>query len=292
MKPGLMIALAAALLAFAGNSLLGRAALSGELISAESFSLIRLLSGAATLSVLAGIRGHHLLPSAEDLPGVLSLFGYIALFSLAYLSLDAGLGALILFGAVQVTVLVAAILKGQKPGLRSAAGMALAGGGLVWLLAPSGGSHSITAALMMAGAGVSWGLYTVNGKAAGDPLARTARNFVGAAPLALLPVLLFGASPLSGTGVMLAVLSGAVTSGLGYALWYGVVPRLSTISTGTSQLLVPPLTAVLGAVLLGEALTAELVLASGVVLGGIALTFGGRPAYRGGRPRGPVSEER
>lgn len=273
-----------ALLAFAGNSLLNRAGVASEAIDPQSFAFIRVLSGAVFLAALAGLRGLPIKPRASDAPGIGALALYMAGFSVAYSWLDAGLGALILFGVVQVTVIGWGLRQGARPTTVTLLGLLLAFAGLVWLLRPDTTGTPIVALAAMAAAGLGWGIYTLLGRGAPDPLARTARNFIGAVPLSA--VLLFWQSGMpSANGIALAALSGVLTSGAGYAVWYHVLPKLSPVTAGSSQLSVPPLTALLGAVLLGEAITLELAAASLVILGGVALTFLGARSPQSTRPR-------
>jgi len=206
--------------------------------------------------------------------GAVSLAAYMVGFSLAYVTLDAGLGALILFGTVQVTMFGWTALRGQRPALRQMLGAGVAFGGLILALWPSGGAGGAAGDLAGTGfmvvAGLGWAAYTLAGKASKDPLAGTAANFVVATPL--LAILLLGtgltAAP---AGIALATLSGAVTSGLGYALWYHVLPQLAGQSAAIVQLSVPIIAIVAGALLLGETITGAIVLAAALVLGGIAL---------------------
>ncbi|NNU17090.1 DMT family transporter [Parvularcula sp. ZS-1/3] len=262
------------LLAFSGNSLLTRYALLGERISPEEFGLLRLASGAAVLLLISAVRGAKLLPRARDLPGAASLFVYVAAFSLAYVALDAGLGALVLFGAVQLTTIGWGLARGERLGPVGAAGILVALGGLLWLLKPEQGGAPLWAMLLMLIAGAGWGVYTLLGRGSDDPVARNARNFaLASVPATLLAVLLSEGQPMTTEGAMLAILSGSVTSGLGYALWYQVLPKLSSLTAGTVQLLVPPMTAGLGALLLSEAISVRFILASALILGGVLMTF-------------------
>ena len=265
--------LALVLLAFSGNSLLTRLALGEGLISAEMFSLVRLAAGALALGLIASLRGADPLPRFTDLPGIAALFGYVLSFSAAYLSMDAGVGALILFGFVQVTTIGSGAVRREPMGPLAMPGVAMAIAGLVYLLRPGGAVVAPLPAMLMAFAGVSWGAYTLLGRGTADPIGRTARNFVGAAALAVIPVLIVGAGAPAGGGLVLAALSGAVTSGLGYAVWYLVLPRLSSLTSGTTQLLVPPATAVIAAILLGEPITRMLIVGTVIILGGVGLTF-------------------
>lgn len=276
MRLWLLTALAMA--AFAANSLLNRYAVGMGQIDAVSFAVVRLLAGAVMLAAIVGLRG---LAGGVvwagwpgRLMGVLGLTVYLFGFSLAYTSLDAGAGALILFGAVQITMFAGALVAGDGvPRLRwLGAGLAFAG--LAVLLWPGMGIPlSLRHAGMMAVAGLGWGVYSLAGRRAGDPLAATTANFVLAVPLGIAAGFALGMMPagLTGPGVALAVVSGAVTSGLGYALWYAVVPRLGAGRASVAQLSVPVLTAAAGAGLLGEPMDARLVLAGLCVLGGVAM---------------------
>ncbi|MEM1379651.1 MAG: DMT family transporter [Pseudomonadota bacterium] len=265
--------LALVLLAFAGNSLLTRAALGNELISAGMFSFIRLAAGGLVLGIIARLNGRRVLPSLGDLPGIAALLGYVAAFSFAYLSMDAGLGALILFGCVQITTIGWSAWKREPLGPLAIVGLLIAVGGLIYLLRPGGADVAPWAAGLMAGSGVCWGIYTLLGRGGGDPTARTARNFIGAAVLACGLALVTGTGTLNSVGVLMATISGAVTSGLGYALWYLILPKLAALTAGTTQLLVPPATALLAALLLAEPITGTLMISTVIVLGGVALTF-------------------
>ena len=273
-RPLVTLALAAlAIAAFAGNSLLARAALGEGAIGPGAFSAIRLAAGALILLPLIGRQ-----PRADDWPGALALAGYVAGFSLAYRSIDAGTGALILFAAVQAAILLAGLAGGERLRITGWAGLGVAMTGLLILLAPGGAALDLMATAMMTLAGIAWGAYTLIGRAQGDATARTARSFLLAAPL-MVPLLWLdigpGAAPLIPTrgGIALAALSGAVTSGLGYVVWYKVIPRLGLASVASVQLATPVVAALGGAVLLSEPLTWRLVLGGGLVLGGIVLTL-------------------
>jgi drug/metabolite transporter (DMT)-like permease len=274
------------LLAFAGNSLLTRAALSdpahGTLGSAMAFAAVRLIAGAVVLAGLTGLTGltmarhQSLRPGRSDLPTILALFTYAAAFSLAYVSMAAASGALILFAMVQVTMLVLGYLRGHRIGGRAILGVVIALSGLAWLLFPGLTAPPLEAALLMALAGAAWGIYSLLGRGATDPLARTARNFIGTVPLALIAFFLSPmASALTGFGWLMALTSGAVTSALGYALWYAVLPRLPPSLAASAQLSVPVITAFAGALLLAEPMGLRLVMASGLILGGVWLSARG-----------------
>ncbi|MFD0858854.1 DMT family transporter [Roseovarius aquimarinus] len=276
-----------AMAAFAANSVLNRAALTGGGVDPVAFGVLRLASGAAVLAPLALLRGGVPLLGRGRLTGALALSIYVFGFSLAYLGLDAGLGALILFGCVQITMFGGALVQRESvPPLRwIGAGIAFAG--LLWLLWPGGAEAAPRVAplsgAMMAAAGIAWGIYSLSGRGAGDPLAGTAANFVWAALAALgaAALLLLWPSLLPGTqilridaqGALLAIMSGAVTSGLGYALWYAVLPRLAASSAGAAQLSVPILAMAGGAAFLGEPVTAEFAIAALIVLGGVGLSL-------------------
>ncbi|MEO1252764.1 MAG: DMT family transporter [Pseudomonadota bacterium] len=264
---------ALAIAAFAGNSLLTRAALADGAMDATSFAAMRLASGAAALCIFALWRGQSVRPGKADIGGVIALFVYMAGFSLAYSELDAATGALLLFGLVQMTVLAVGVMRGDRPRLFEISGMIIAFGGLVLLVGDRANPASAPPVLMMAAAGVGWGVYTLLGRGAGDPLGRTARNFIGATPLAAFVALLLGDFHLTSSAFWLAVASGVVTSAMGYAIWYAVLPSLSRISAGVSQLLVPPVTALGGAALLAEPLTLKLAASSVIILAGVALTM-------------------
>ena len=265
------------MLAFAANSILNRLALSADLIDPISFAVIRVLSGAAILVgiVLVRRRGLPILAPGR-IGGVLSLGLYLVGFSIAYIHLDAGLGALILFGMVQITMFAGAVATGETVARARWIGALVALAGLAWLLWPAGAVRVPGGgAFAMGLAGIGWGFYSLIGRRAGDPLAATAANFVLAAPILvavalLLPEQLGGAS-ISAPGVALAVLCGAVTSGLGYALWFHVLPRLAASVAGLVQLSVPVIAVLGGAYLLGEAASLRVLGAGAVVLGGIAI---------------------
>ena len=210
---------------------------------------------------------------------VLALLVYIFGFTFAYVGLDAGLGALILFGMVQITMFGGALLSAEPVPGRRWAGALLAFGGLVYLLAPGDAGVAFGPAALMALAGIGWGVYSLAGRGAADALGATAANFVLAAPLALLVALLAGFAQPSLAGLALAVVSGAVTSGLGYALWYAILPQLGASRAAVAQLSVPVIAALGGAALLGEAPSLRLVLAGVLVLGGVAISL--LPARRG-----------
>lgn len=260
-----------AMLAFAANSLLCRAALKLSQMDAASFTSLRLLSGALILCLLVSLRSGALRGSGSW-RSACALFAYAAGFSFAYQHLSAASGALLLFGAVQVSMIAYGISQGERLQKLQVAGLLLAMGGLLGLLLPGLSAPPLGSALLMMGAGLAWGIYSIRGKGAGDPSAATAMNFVYATPIALaLSWLLRDTINVDSAGVVYAILSGALASGLGYALWYRVVPMLQSTQAASVQLSVPVFTALGGVALLGEPITLRLLLASMAILGGIAL---------------------
>lgn len=264
---------ALAMLAFAGNSVLCRLALDTTAMDPASFTSLRLISGAAVLWLLVGLRGGGAF-SRGSWPSALALFAYAAGFSWAYIHLDAGMGALLLFAAVQVTMIGTGIVRGERLTLPQQAGMALALLGLIALLLPGTSAPPLAAALSMLAAGIAWGVYSLRGRGATNPTAVTAGNFLRAVPLAiLLSLALLQSQNLDTRGMLYALASGAITSGLGYAIWYAALPLLRASVAATVQLSVPVITTLGGALLLAEPLTLRLLLASGMILGGIALVL-------------------
>ncbi len=271
--PRLILLTAFAMLPLAANSWLCRAALRDTGIDAASFTSVRLISGALMLWLLIWLTGKAR-EGRGNWPSALALFGYAALFSFAYLSLTAATGALLLFGAVQVTMIALGLRGGERLDLVQIMGVLLAFGGLVGLLLPGLSAPPLGGAAMMIGAGIAWGIYSVRGKGRGDPIRVTAGNFLLTVPITLiLSLTMLGEVSLDALGLTYAVASGAFTSALGYALWYQVVPRLTATSAATVQLSVPVIVAIGGVLLLDEPITLRLVLASLAVLGGIALVI-------------------
>jgi drug/metabolite transporter (DMT)-like permease len=279
----LLILTALTMIAFAANSILCRQALDATSIDPATFTMIRLVSGAATLWLIVRIRtGGSAL--AGSWAAAFGLFAYAAAFSFAYLSLSAGTGALILFGAVQATMIVYGLLRGERFTPLQAAGLLLALGGLVALMLPGVAAPHWTGATLMTVAGIAWGAYSLMGRASTHPIKTTAGNFLRAAVFgALLSAVSFGVFAWDARGALLAVLSGAVASGLGYALWYTVLPALRASQAATVQLSVPVIAAIGGVLLLGERLSLRLVLCSVAILGGIALVLHARRLNRGQR---------
>ncbi len=280
--PGRLFAVTALVMtAFAANSILNRAAVGAGHAGPLDFALLRVLSGAAVLALLAARRSGAGWIGAMRGVNVGALTVYLLGFSLAYLALPAGAGALILFAAVQITMFGGAVIGAETIPARRWAGATLALAGLAWMLWPGAGAVGPGPGALMALAGIGWGVYSLRGRAGGPPLATTAASFLGAVPFCLA-AWAFLPGPGTGadaTGIGLAVLSGAVTSGLGYALWYSVVPRLGATRAAVAQLSVPVIAVLAGVALLDEAVTARLVLSCLLVLGGVGL--GLAPRRRG-----------
>lgn len=263
---------ALAMLAFAGNSILCRIALRDTAIDPASFTSLRLLAGALTLWLLLRIGTNH--STGGDWLSALALFVYAASFSFAYINLDAGAGALLLFGAVQLSMLAWGLLRGERFSAWQIAGLLLALSGLLILLLPGSSAPALDGALLMLLSGAAWGIYSLRGRGASNPLAATAGNFIKAVPFALvLCLLLVGQQQWDVPGVVYALLSGALMSGIGYAIWYAALPGLAAIQAASVQLSVPLLTAIAGAVLLGETVTSTLLLSGAAILGGIAMVL-------------------
>ena len=256
-----------AILAFAGNSLLARAALADGAIDAGAFSAIRLASGSLVLFWLTGAR-----PRRKDVPGAVSLAVYVGGFSLAYLSLGAGAGALILFACVQVTIIAIGYWNGEGLSRAGWIGLALAMLGLTILLLPGQLAVAVWPAMLMALAGIAWGVYTVIGRGSGAAKESTTRNFLLATPM-VLPMLLLDSFIPSWQGVGLAIVAGALTSGLGYVVWYTVAPKLRLGTVASVQLATPVVAALGGVLLLSEPFDLRMAAGAGLILAGIVLTM-------------------
>ncbi len=262
-----------AMIAFAGNSLLCRQALKHTAIDPASFTAIRLISGALVLWLLVRMKQTDQ-AGKGNWPSAFALFIYAAGFSFAYISLSAGSGALLLFGAVQATMIGHGIWAGERLRVLQTLGVLLAFGGLVGLLLPGLSAPPLLGASLMIGAGVAWGVYSLRGKGAGDPTRVTAGNFMRAVPITVaLSLLMVDFASVDAAGVIYAVSSGALASGMGYAIWYTVLPSLKNTSAASVQLSVPVIAALGGIVFLGEPMTLRLMLASVAILGGIALVI-------------------
>jgi drug/metabolite transporter (DMT)-like permease len=274
MKNGRLILLTLlALLAFAGNSILCRLALKETAIDPATFTSVRIISGAVLLGIVATIRKNNG-RSQGGWFSATALFLYAAGFSFAYTQLSAGTGALLLFGAVQATMIIWGSLQGERLHAGGALGLALALCGLVGLTWPGVSTPPLLASCSMLAAGIAWGVYSLRGRAVANPLHATAANFLRAVPLAiLLSGFLWSRLNLDRTGVVIAIISGAITSGLGYVIWYAVVPELGAIRASIVQLCVPVLAAIAGIAFLKETLNTRVSLAAAAILGGVALAL-------------------
>ena len=285
-RPWLVYAGAAvAMVAFAANSLLTRSALDSDSVDAATFTTLRLLSGAVALTAILAARTRstpRVLARPAPWRSAAFLFTYAAAFSLAYLRIGAATGALVLFGTVQTVMYGAAIRRRERIGATGWTGLALAAAGLVALVAPGVTAPDLGGIALMALAGAAWAGYTLAGRATTDPISASARNFVWSLPLVVAFELVAtvarpGTVHADAHGVALAIASGAVASGLGYALWYSVLPRLSRVQSGILQMSPPPIAAVGGLLLLGEPIGLRVVLASALILTGVAVgVVGGR----------------
>jgi drug/metabolite transporter (DMT)-like permease len=283
-----------ALMAFAANSVLCRIALRAGAIDAASFTTVRLASGALTLFLIAGISSAQVMPKLKRGPtaaglgpaaagswtsGVL-LFLYAVPFSFAYLSLTAGTGALILFGCVQATMMSAGLASGERLDVLQWGGLVLAVAGLVYLVRPGLAAPPPHAAALMAIAGCAWGAYSLRGRKASRPLADTAGNFLRSVPLAIVvSALALSRIHASRSGLLLAIASGALASGLGYGVWYAALRSLTATRAAIVQLAVPVLASVGGVLFLGERISAQLVIAAAMILGGIMLALSRRQGW-------------
>lgn len=267
-----------AMLAFAANSILCRLALAQGAIDPASFTLVRIASGVATLWLILVISGRAGAVGGSWRAGF-ALFAYAAAFSFAYISLSAGAGALLLFGAVQATMVTTGLARGERLAPMQWLGFAAALGGLAALLAPGVSAPPLVGACLMLSSGVAWGAYSLLGRGATDPLAATGGNFLRALPMAVALLAIAAIAGLKGdaTGIAYAILSGAVASGLGYSIWYAALPGLSQAQGASVQLSVPVITAIAGTLMIGEAITPRLALSSLAILGGIGLVIGSKP---------------
>ena len=268
---------ALAMVAFAANSVLCRVALAQAAIDPATFTLVRLVSGACALSLILSFRRKPK-QAGGSWPASVALFAYAAAFSFAYVTLPAGTGSLLLFGAVQTTMVGYGLARGERLSALQWFGLTIAVAGLAVLVAPGALAPSVTGGCLMLTAGVAWGAYSLLGRGIADPLGATTGNFVRSLPIALclsLCALLFGATLTAG-GFACAVLSGAVASGIGYTIWYAALPGLTPAQGASVQLSVPVIAALGAAPLLGEAISLRLSVSSLAILGGIALVFGSR----------------
>ena len=264
-----------ALIAFAGNSVFCRLALAGPMIDSASYTAVRLITGAVTLWIIAVFRRDG---APEKSRGswisAAVLFLYAVTFSFAYISLSAGTGALILFATVQITMIAVGLYAGERPEILEWLGFLIAMAGLIYLVFPGITAPSIVGSLLMAAAGIAWGVYSLRGRGAIDPVRVTSDNFLRTVPLVIVLVL-FWLSSLTVTpmGFLWAALSGSITSGVGYALWYAALPHLTATRAATVQLAVPVLAAIAGVIVLSEAISLRLTLSAVAILGGIGLAI-------------------
>ncbi len=265
------------MIAFASNSLLCRLALKQTNIDAATFTLDRIVAGALALWLLVKLRRSPAIAIRGNWPSALALYIYAAAFSFAYISLPAGTGALLLFGAVQATMILWGFRKGERLGPIQTIGFLAAVGGLIALVFPGLSAPPLFGSILMLSAGVAWGIYSLRGKREKSPASATAGNFLRAVPFAVLvSIALMKQHHFDSLGATYAVISGAITSGLGYVIWYSALPDLKATSAATVQLSVPVFAAIGGIILLGEPLTLRFVLASIAILGGIALVVMGK----------------
>lgn len=261
------------MIAFAANSVLCRMALEAEAIDPASFTSLRLISGAVMLWLLTLFLTRSKTP-AGSWESAAYLFSYAITFSFAYTSLSAGTGALLLFGSVQITMILWAVLVGERPMPGRWLGMAAALIGFIYLVLPGVTAPSPLGAALMTAAGISWGFYSLRRKGHTDPLAATAGNFLRAAPMALLvSVVMLAGTHVSARGIWLAVASGALASGLGYVVWYAALRGLTASGAAVVQISVAPIAALGGVLFLGETISTRLLVSSLLILGGIALAL-------------------
>jgi drug/metabolite transporter (DMT)-like permease len=273
-----MILVALAMLAFAGNSLLCRQALLESAIDPASFTTLRLAAGALTLWLIVRMRRGASIRGGSWLSAI-ALFAYAAGFSFAYASLTAATGALLLFGAVQATMIGYGIWSRERFAMPQVVGFVLAFAGLISFLVPGLAAPPMHGTLLMLSAGAAWGIYSLRGKGAGDPISVTTGNFLRAAPMAaILSLLLLSRTSIDSAGIWYATASGALTSAIGYVIWYAALPGLKASHAAGVQLSVPVIAAFGGIIFLGESVTLRLGLASVAVLGGIALVIAEKPS--------------
>jgi drug/metabolite transporter (DMT)-like permease len=262
-----------ALIAFAANSVLCRLALGNNVIDASSFTIIRLLAGAIVLfCIVLFSKGKTSTTSKGNLLSSFMLFLYAITFSFAYLSLDTGTGALILFGAVQITIIIHTLLSGNKLRPLEWLGVIISFLGFIYLISPGVSSPSIIGFVLMTIAGISWGIYTIKGQTSKNPLRDTTYNFIKTLPfITILYIATMTQSNYSTEGILLAIIAGGVTSGIGYTIWYMAIRGLSSIQSAVLQLLVPVIAAFSGVIFISEIITVRLTVSSILILGGVLI---------------------
>jgi drug/metabolite transporter (DMT)-like permease len=276
---------ACALIAFAANSVLCRLALGGETIDAASFTIIRLLSGAIALIIilklsntLNGTPGSKKTSASKgSWTAAVMLFLYAVTFSYAYITLDTGTGALILFGTVQITIILVTIFSGGRLHATEWAGTLIAFSGFVYLVLPNVSTPSFSGFILMTISGIGWGIYTLKGRGSKNPLADTTKNFYLTIPLVIvLALLTFQNLNITTEGILLAIASGAIASGMGYTIWYIALAGLSATQAGVVQLLVPVIAAFGGVIFISESISFRLTISALFILGGILIVVLGR----------------
>jgi len=267
-----------ALIAFAANSVLCRLALGNGSIDASSFTVIRLLSGALALFIILSIKGKSKgVQSKGSWAASFTLFLYAITFSYAYLSVDTGTGALLLFGSVQITMILLSLITGARLHISEWSGLIIAFTGFVYLVLPSVTTPSINGFILMTVSGISWGIYTLKGRSSKNPLMDTTYNFLRTIPFAaLLAFFMMPNITYSSEGIVLAVLSGAITSGVGYTIWYIALGGLSSTQAAVIQLSVPVIAAIGGVLFVSETITYRLIISAVIVLGGILIVILGK----------------
>lgn len=275
------------MIAFASNSVFCRLALATSPIDPATFTFVRIASGVVMLWLILLVTGRSR-PVRGSWPGALALFSYAVAFSYAYISLPAAAGALLLFGAVQATMVITGLVRGERLAVGQWAGFILALAGLTELLVPGTSAPPAAGAGLMLTAGIAWGVYSLIGRGATDPLSTTAGNFLRCLPMtaALLALTALSGIRADTSGLIYAVLSGAVASGLGYSIWYAALPGLTPAQGASVQLSVPVITALAGTMVLGEPISLRLALSSLAILGGITFVIlGARRTVRAGGPK-------
>jgi drug/metabolite transporter (DMT)-like permease len=264
-----------ALIAFAGNSVFCRLALAGPIIDPASYTAVRLIAGAVTLWIITTFRrASSSAKSGGSWISAMMLFLYAVTFSFAYVSLGTGTGALILFAAVQITMIAVGLYTGERPEISEWLGLFIAISGLIYLVSPGITAPSILGSVLMVSAGIAWGIYSLRGRGASDPVSVTTDNFLRTVPLAIGLILLWLSSlTITPMGFLWAALSGSITSGVGYVLWYAALPHLTATRAATVQLAPAPLAALGGVVVLSESISLRLIISTVIILGGVGLAI-------------------